>query len=727
MTFHLITILVIASFNFQSTSEEAEPTSYGAGHRRILHQPLFPVTSPPPTPPPTPSQIPEDEQPFLNEQPLVNELPQYVDPQQPPPLPTAVVSNPAHSPARKLTVAVASAVLTVGMLSAMAFYLHKHRQLNSQKLSDRIPPPDLSAASLSLSAASSQQRPPPPASLLLSPPPMDNTFNYTAPENRAPKSIPHSRRTSPRSNFSPEISLGPLQPSRALNYSPKLTPPPAAKIPIPIPPPLPPSGQSTNWATNKTCRNSPRVQSKSPSPRRSPTYEKNGLRPRMKPLHWDKVGANPDTSTVWDRLKTSSFQLNEDAMESLFGRNSANSVPKEVNRKLAIAPLKQENRILDSKKSQNIAILLRALNVTREEVCEALMDGNPEGLGPELFETLVKMAPSKEEEIKLINYDEQISKMGPAERFLKAMLDIPFAFQRVEAMLYRANFNTEVEYLRKSFQTLEEASEELKNSRLFLKLLEAVLQTGNRMNNNTILGSAKAFKLDTLLKLVDIKSSDGKTTLLHFVVQEIIKSEQTNSTFNKEEDNNFKGKRLGIVSGLSRELINVKKAATMDSDVLSGYVSKLETGLYKIRDIVQKESQILKEEGRFFESMREFYKEAVDEMAKVRAEERKALSLVREVTCYFHGDAEKGSLRIFVIVRDFLGILDNVCKDMGRIMEDRSAVDGGRSFRISATASWPVIGRLACCSHILHGQLLGLVYYSVCRAIETELGPWFGL
>lgn len=81
--------------------------------------------------------------------------------------------------------------------------------------------------------------------------------------------------------------------------------------------------------------------------------------------------------------------------------------------------------------------------------------GNPEGLGTELLETLVKMAPTKEEEIKLKNYDGDLSKLGPAERFLKQVLDIPLAFKRVETMLYRANFETEVNYLKKSFQTLE--------------------------------------------------------------------------------------------------------------------------------------------------------------------------------------------------------------------------------------------------------------------------------
>lgn len=62
-------------------------------------------------------------------------------------------------------------------------------------------------------------------------------------------------------------------------------------------------------------------------------------------------------------------------METLFGFNSANSVPKEVTRKSVLPPVEKENRVLDPKKSQNIAILLRALNVTRDEVIEALQDG----------------------------------------------------------------------------------------------------------------------------------------------------------------------------------------------------------------------------------------------------------------------------------------------------------------------------------------------------------------
>ena len=67
------------------------------------------------------------------------------------------------------------------------------------------------------------------------------------------------------------------------------------------------------------------------------------------------------------------------------------------------------------------------------------------------------MAPTKEEEIKLREFKEESSpiKLNPAEKFLKAVLDVPFAFKRVDAMLYIANFDSEVNYLKNSFETLE--------------------------------------------------------------------------------------------------------------------------------------------------------------------------------------------------------------------------------------------------------------------------------
>ncbi|KAJ8550720.1 hypothetical protein K7X08_000090 [Anisodus acutangulus] len=433
------------------------------------------------------------------------------------------------------------------------------------------------------------------------------------------------------------------------------------------------------------------------------------IKPKLKPLHWDKVRATSDRAMVWDQLKSSTFQLNEEMIETLFTANSSNSNSKDGITRPVQPVLNQENRVLDPKKSQNIAILLRALNVTIEEVCESLLEGNADTLGSELLESLLKMAPTKEEELKLKEFkDESPFKLGPAEKFLKSVLYIPFAFNRVEAMLYIANFDSEIEYLKRSFETLETASEELRNSRMFLKLLEAVLKTGNRMNVGTNRGDARAFKLDTLLKLVDIKGADGKTTLLHFVVQEIIRAEGSrlsgadqnpNSEKNQQstlrDEVEFRKIGLQVVSRLSGELTNVKKAAAIDSDIVSNEVAKLAAGIAKITNVLKLNEELAQSESgrKFSESLNGFLKKAEHEIINIQAQDGVALSTVKELTEYFHGDLAKEEarpLRVFMVVRDFLSILDQVCKDVGR-MTERTTVSSGRQFPLPVNAGLPQV------------------------------------
>lgn len=69
------------------------------------------------------------------------------------------------------------------------------------------------------------------------------------------------------------------------------------------------------------------------------------------------------------------FRLNEEMIETLFTINSSNLNSKEGVRLPIIPVMNQEKQLLDLKKSQNIAIWLRALQITSDEVCEALLEG----------------------------------------------------------------------------------------------------------------------------------------------------------------------------------------------------------------------------------------------------------------------------------------------------------------------------------------------------------------
>ncbi|KAG4981359.1 hypothetical protein JHK82_034599 [Glycine max] len=407
---------------------------------------------------------------------------------------------------------------------------------------------------------------------------------------------------------------------------------------------------------------------------------------KLKPFFWDKVQANSDQTMVWNQLKAGSFQFNEEMMETLFCYNTTPvEKSKGQQKKEASSPSAspQYIQIINSKKSQNLSILLKALNVTIEEVSEALLEGNE--LPTEFLQTLLKMAPTSEEELKLRLFNGNLAQLGPADRFLKALVDIPFAFKRMEALLYMGILQEELTGTRESFAILEVACKTLRSSRLFLKLLEAVLKTGNRMNDGTFRGGAQAFKLDTLLKLSDVKGVDGKTTLLHFVVQEImrtegiraarmakenhsfssIKSEDLLEDISYESEDQYRELGLQVVSRLSSELENVKKAAALDADGLIGTTSRLGHGLIKTRDFVNKDLSNIDDDKGFHETVKSFVEKAEADVTSLLEEEKKIMALVKNTGDYFHGDSGKDEgLRLFVIVRDFLVMLDKVCKEI---------------------------------------------------------------
>ncbi|XP_059301102.1 formin-like protein 5 isoform X1 [Lycium ferocissimum] len=539
------------------------------------------------------------------------------------------------------------------------------------------------AKAANLGPPSGGPRPPAPGP----PPGRVNPFEDPASPAPPPPPGPPPGRVNP---FEDPVSPAPPPPPPPSSGGPRPPapgPPPPPPIPIrakagPRPPP-PPGPGVTPPRPPPTGLKPPRPSPLGSNASASASTEGSGTdgsKTKLKPFFWDKVLANPDHSMVWHQIKSGSFQFDEDMIESLFGYAHADKDKNGQKKDSAFQDAsKQYIQIIDQKKAQNLSILLKALNVTTEEVCDALKEGNE--LPPELLQTLLKMAPTTDEELKLRLYNGDLSRLGPADRFLKFLVDIPFAFKRLESLLFMCSLQEETSTVKESFVTLEAACTELRKSRLFHKLLEAVLKTGNRMNDGTFRGGAQAFKLDTLLKLSDVKGIDGKTTLLHFVVQEIIRSEGIRAARTRDrgsvssvksddlpEDQSqdaeeyYRSTGLQVVSGLSSELENVKKAANLDADGLTSTVSKLVRALKKSQDFLNSEMKNVNDENRFHQTLKSFVQNAEVDIMWLFEEEKRIMALVKSTGDYFHGNAGKDEgLRLFVIVRDFLIILDKVC------------------------------------------------------------------
>jgi hypothetical protein len=285
-------------------------------------------------------------------------------------------------------------------------------------------------------------------------------------------------------------------------------------------------------------------------------------------------------------------------MEALFGFVATNrKSPKRDNssnlKNLSSIPPAQIS-ILDARKSQNMAIVLKSLSISRNELLDALTNGH--GLNADTLEKLMRIAPTKEEESQILEFSGNPTRLADAESFLFYLLKaVPSAFGRLGAMLFRSNYDAEILHFKESLQIVDSGCTELRNRGLFIKLLEAILKAGNRMSSGISRGNAQAFKPTSLRKLSDVKSIDGKTTLLHFVVEEVVRSEgkryvlnrnrslsrnssqRSNSSSVISENSTLKEKRekeymmLGLpaVGGLSAEFSNVKKAALIDYDAFA--------------------------------------------------------------------------------------------------------------------------------------------------------------
>ena len=83
------------------------------------------------------------------------------------------------------------------------------------------------------------------------------------------------------------------------------------------------------------------------------------------------------------------------------------------------------------------------------------MNGAGAALSLQQLEALTKRESTREEKANLSSYNGDINQLGSAEKFVKIMLNIPHAFMRIEAMLYKETFEDEVDHLRKSFSMLE--------------------------------------------------------------------------------------------------------------------------------------------------------------------------------------------------------------------------------------------------------------------------------
>ena len=249
---------------------------------------------------------------------------------------------------------------------------------------------------------------------------------------------------------------------------------------------------------------------------------------KMRGLAWAKIEDRQIDNTIWDK------KINDDAviknldlkeLEELFCAVQT-AKPEEAEAASAsgdagaASKKKQIVTLLDPKRSNNVSIMLsRFGKMTYPEIAKAIINLDENVLPIENTAALRQLTPEPEEIEMLKEYTGDKESLGKAEKFFLEMMKIKALGPRLNALHTKQGFDKKMEVARNAVLIMLDAVKEIKDTKKLPKMLELVLAVGNFLNGVTFRGGAYGFKLETLVKMTEVRAADGKTNMLNYLAQ----------------------------------------------------------------------------------------------------------------------------------------------------------------------------------------------------------------
>ncbi|XP_064860231.1 disheveled-associated activator of morphogenesis 1-like isoform X1 [Oncorhynchus nerka] len=309
-------------------------------------------------------------------------------------------------------------------------------------------------------------------------------------------------------------------------------PPPPMQAAMPPPPPPPPGGMPPPPPPLPGGPPPPPGMGPPPPPGApmGPGLKKNIPQPSnpLKSFNWAKLAENKLEGTVWtdvDDIKVFKILDLEDIEKtfSAYQRQqdflTMNNNKKESEDDTVTSKKVKELSVIDGRRAQNCNILLSRLKLTNEEIKRAILTmDEQEDLPKDMLEQLLKFVPEKSDVDLLEEHKHELDRMAKADRFLYEMSRINHYQQRLQSLYFKKKFAERIVEVKPKVEALTRASKEMLQSRNLKQLLEVVLAFGNYMNKGQR-GNAYGFKVSSLNKIADTKSSiDKNITLLHYLI-----------------------------------------------------------------------------------------------------------------------------------------------------------------------------------------------------------------
>ncbi|NXA12653.1 DIAP3 protein, partial [Sapayoa aenigma] len=243
----------------------------------------------------------------------------------------------------------------------------------------------------------------------------------------------------------------------------------------------------------------------------------------MKRLNWSKIRPQEMTeSCFWVKAQEEKYE-NADMLcklELTFScQKRVKREEEDYEEKKSIKKRIKELKVLDPKIAQNLSIFLGSFRVPYEEIKMMILEVDETQLSESMIQNLIKHLPEQEQLNALSRFKNEYNNLSEPEQFGIVMSNVKRLRPRLSAILFKLQFEEQVNNIKPDIMAVSAACEEIKKSKSFSKLLELVLLMGNYMNAGSRNAQTFGYNLSSLCKLKDTKSADQKTTLLHFLVE----------------------------------------------------------------------------------------------------------------------------------------------------------------------------------------------------------------
>jgi hypothetical protein len=207
---------------------------------------------------------------------------------------------------------------------------------------------------------------------------------------------------------------------------------------------------------------------------------------KVKPLFWTKLSAFQAQGSLWSEPRDCRIKLVPDEVEDLFMVRENAAVGTDEQALRESAKKVEIISLLDMKRANNINIMLSQFrDMSFDELRGVIATADSAKLSADKLSMLVNYLPTDEEAALIQDFQGDKTKLGKAELFFVAMLQLPRFSAKARGFFVRTEFDTRIATLSGEIASLKDAAREISQGTELRAVVEAVLVLGNFLNAGT--------------------------------------------------------------------------------------------------------------------------------------------------------------------------------------------------------------------------------------------------